>query len=96
MENECPDCHGKGCKKCDNKGYLKDTGAPEVRYKYGVRICPEPVHWGGLSGCTYSEGVSWGKFMPKSDGGMWAEVLCDATVAWPIIVKAVMERLGIK
>jgi len=31
-----------------------------VRFSYGVRICPEPVHWGGLSGCTYSEGVSWG------------------------------------
>ena len=35
-----------------------------VRFHYGVRICPEPVHWGGLSGCTYSEGVSWGKFVP--------------------------------
>jgi len=48
------------------------------------------------SGCTYSEGVSWGKFVPKSEGGRWAEVLCDATIAWPIIVKAVMERMGIK
>ncbi len=93
MENECPACHGKGCEKCGNKGYLKDTGVPGVMYKYGVRICPEPVHFGGLSGCTYSEGVSWGKFLPKEDGGRWAEVLCDATVAWPIIIKAVMERL---
>jgi deoxyhypusine synthase len=63
------------------------------RFKYGVRICPEPVHWGGLSGCTYSEGVSWGKFVPKSEGGKWAEVLSDATVAWPIILKSVMERI---
>ena len=36
---------------------------PVPRFRYGVRICPEPVHWGGLSGCTYSEGVSWGKFL---------------------------------
>lgn len=64
-----------------------------TRFKYGVRICPEPVHWGGLSGCTYSEGVSWGKFMPKKEGGFWAEVLCDATIAWPILVKALIERL---
>jgi deoxyhypusine synthase len=64
-----------------------------TRFKYGIRICPEPVHWGGLSGCTYSEGVSWGKFLPKKEGGLWAEVLCDATIAWPILIKAVIERL---
>ena len=62
------------------------------RFNYGVRICPEPVHWGGLSGCTYSEGVSWGKFVPKDKGGQWAEVLCDATIAWPILIKALIER----
>jgi deoxyhypusine synthase len=64
------------------------------RFSYGVRICPEPVHWGGLSGCTYSEGVSWGKFVPPGEGGRFAEVYSDATVAWPILVRAVLERLG--
>jgi len=64
------------------------------RYQYGVRICPEPVHWGGLSGCTYSEGISWGKFIPQDEGGRWAEVYADATIALPLIVKAVLERLG--
>jgi len=64
-----------------------------IRFKYGIRICPEPVHWGGLSGCTYSEGVSWGKFLPKKEGGLWAEVFCDATIAWPILIKAAIERL---
>jgi len=63
------------------------------RYQYGIRICPEPVHWGGLSGATYSEGVSWGKFMPADEGGKFAEVYCDATIALPLIVKAVIERL---
>src|SRR3990167_5303080 len=48
------------------------------------------------SGCTYSEGVSWGKFVPESEGGRFAEVLADATIAWPIILKAVMERLDKK
>lgn len=63
------------------------------RFKYGVRICPEPVHWGGLSGCTYSEGVSWGKFVPPSEGGRYAEVYADATVVWPLLMKAVFESL---
>ncbi|MCS6858993.1 MAG: deoxyhypusine synthase family protein [Abditibacteriales bacterium] len=68
-------------------------GGAFKRFKYGVRICPEPAHWGGLSGCTYAEGVSWGKFVPPSEGGRFAEVLCDATIAWPLLVKAVQERL---
>jgi deoxyhypusine synthase len=63
------------------------------RIKYGVRICPEPVHWGGLSGCPYSEGVSWGKFLPPEEGGRFAEVHADATIAWPILMKAVLETL---
>jgi deoxyhypusine synthase len=68
-------------------------GGAFKRFKYGVRICPEPAYWGGLSGCTYTEGISWGKFVPPSEGGRFAEALCDATIAWPLIVKAVQERL---
>ena len=49
---------------------------------------------GGLSGCTYSEGVSWGKFVPPEEGGRFAEVMCDATVAWPILIRGVLESLG--
>jgi len=64
-----------------------------VRFRYGVRICPEPSYWGGLSGCTYSEGVSWGKFVPPEEGGQFGEVYCDATIAWPLLLKAVVERL---
>jgi deoxyhypusine synthase len=62
------------------------------RIHYGVRICPEPVHWGGLSGCTYSEGISWGKFVPPEEGGRFAEVHSDATIAWPLLIKAVLEK----
>ncbi len=69
------------------------TPEPRRRYRYAVRICPEPEHWGGLSGCSYSEGVSWGKFIPESEGGRQVELHADATIAWPIIVRAVIERL---
>ncbi len=64
------------------------------RYRYAVRICPEPVHWGGLSGCTYTEGVSWGKVVPPAEGGRFAEVLADATTVWPLLIKAVLEEMG--
>jgi deoxyhypusine synthase len=65
------------------------------RYTYAVRICPEPVHWGGLSGCTYTEGVSWGKFVPPEEGGRFAEVFADATTVWPLLMKGVLEELGL-
>lgn len=64
------------------------------RYNYGLRICPEPVNWGGLSGSTYTEAVSWGKFVPPEEGGRFAEVLDDATVALPLVAGAVLQRVG--
>jgi len=66
---------------------------PLKRYHYGLRICPEPVYWGGLSGSPYSEAVSWGKFVPPEEGGKFGEVFLDATVGLPLIVGAVLERL---
>jgi deoxyhypusine synthase len=72
------------------RGYKK---LPLKRYNYGLRICPEPVHWGGLSGSTYTEAVSWGKFVPPEEGGKFAEIFDDATVALPLVVGAVLERL---
>jgi len=66
---------------------------PLKRYHYGLRICPEPVYWGGLSGSPYSEAISWGKFVPPAEGGKFGEVFVDATVGLPLIVAAVFERL---
>jgi len=66
---------------------------PLKRYHYGVRICPEPVYWGGLSGSPYSEAISWGKFVPPDEGGRFGEVFLDATVGLPLIAAAVLERL---
>lgn len=63
------------------------------RFQYGVRICPEPDYWGGLSGCTYQEGISWGKFVPPQEGGRFAEVLSDATVVWPLLMLGLLESL---
>ena len=69
---------------------------PPPRFRYGVRICPEPDYWGGLSGCTYQEGISWGKFVPPDEGGRFAEVLSDATVVWPLLMVGLLERVKAK
>ncbi len=61
-----------------------------IKYSCALRICPDAVEWGGLSGCPYSEGKSWGKF---TEDCMTAEVLADATMVWPFIIKAVGQRL---
>ncbi len=62
-------------------------------FSRAVRICPDPPHWGHLSGCTYAEGVSWAKFASEAEGGRYAEVLADATLVLPLLVKGVLERL---
>jgi deoxyhypusine synthase len=67
---------------------------PLKRYNYGLRICPEPVHWGGLSGSTYTEAVSWENSCPPEEGGQFAEVFerCNRCIATG--GGAVLQRLG--
>jgi len=79
---------------CELRVRRAGENVPLKRYHYGVRVCPEPVHWGGLSGSPYSEAVSWGKFVPAHEGGRFGEVFEDATVGLPIMVAALFERLG--
>jgi deoxyhypusine synthase len=78
---------------CELRHRRAGEDIPLKRYHYGVRICPEPVFWGGLSGSPYSEAISWGKFVPPEEGGRFGEVFLDATVGLPLIVAAVLERL---
>lgn len=49
---------------------------------------PEP---GGLSGATLEEAISWGKVKPE---GKAVTVICDVTIAFPLIVAAALETLG--
>ena len=48
---------------------------------------PEP---GGLSGATLKEAISWGKVKPE---GKQVTVICDATIAFPLIVAAALEAV---
>src|SRR5579859_4398264 len=81
---------------CELRHRRLGENVPLKRYHYGVRICPEPVYWGGLSGSPYSEAISWGKFVPPAEGGKFGELFLDATVGLPLVVAAVLERLGKK
>jgi deoxyhypusine synthase len=47
--------------------------------------------WGGLSGCTLEEAISWGKI--NSQTGSRAVCYCDATIALPLICHALAERV---
>jgi len=49
---------------------------------------PEP---GGLSGAPLEEAISWGKIKPW---GKAVTVICDVTIAFPLIVAAALENLG--
>jgi deoxyhypusine synthase len=71
---------------------LEMTGATERHgYDRTVRIYTDSPSWGGLSGCTISESVSWGKY---TENAVSAEVKCDATIALPILTVSLFERLG--
>jgi deoxyhypusine synthase len=48
---------------------------------------PEP---GGLSGATLKEAISWGKVKPE---GKEVTVICDVTIAFPLIVASALEDL---
>jgi deoxyhypusine synthase len=59
-------------------------------YKYSVRIHTAIEYDGGLSGCTISESKSWGKY---SVDARYVSVWCDATIALPILLTGIFERL---
>ncbi|MFX0025948.1 MAG: deoxyhypusine synthase family protein [Candidatus Hermodarchaeota archaeon] len=61
-------------------------------YNYSVRITSAVEYDGGLSGCTISESKSWGKYSLKSK---YVTVWCDATIALPILITGLFQRLNI-
>lgn len=60
-------------------------------HEYAIQITTDSPQWGGLSGCTLEEAVSWGKTSPK---GKKVTCYCDATIALPFVSHALAERIG--
>jgi len=60
-------------------------------HNYFIQITADAPHWGGLSGATPSEAISWGKIKPnqlKND----VVVYCDVTIAAPIIFSYILSK----
>ncbi|MBW6470389.1 MAG: deoxyhypusine synthase [Methanosarcinaceae archaeon] len=58
-------------------------------HDYAIQYTTDVPHWGGLSGCTFDEGVSWGKIAPQAKK---VQVFVDATIALPIVSHALHEK----
>ena len=88
-----PKTNDKGVSGRD--GYLR-KGLHEYYYphKYSIQITADAPQWGGLSGCTLEEAISWGKI--NSESGTRAVCYCDATIALPLITHALNERVKSK
>jgi deoxyhypusine synthase len=69
---------------------LSKGGKEETPHEYAIQITTDSPQWGGLSGCTLEEAVSWGKIAMDAKK---ATLYCDATIALPIIAHALNERI---
>jgi len=69
---------------------LARGGNDETPHEFAIQITTDSPQWGGLSGCTLEEAISWGKI--ASDAKK-ATLYCDVTLALPIIVHALNERV---
>ena len=81
------------------KNYISQTeviaevlGFPEKPHMYAAQITTDVPQWGGLSGCTFEESQSWGKF--HKDAKM-AQCLVEATIGVPLVAAYLLEG-GIK
>lgn len=76
--------------KKENGEELLETYYP---HKYAIQITTDSPQWGGLSGCTFEEAISWGK---EDVNALKSQCFCDATIALPIVVHALNERFRAK
>lgn len=58
-------------------------------HDYAIQYTTDAPHWGGLSGCTFDEAVSWGKIAAQAKK---VQVFVDATIALPIVAHALHEK----
>jgi len=76
------------------KGFARDaTGEYYYPHRYAIQITTDSPQWGGLSGCTLEEAISWGKI---ANEGKRVTCYCDATIALPLITHALNERVNFK
>jgi deoxyhypusine synthase len=60
-------------------------------HDYFIQITADAPHWGGLSGATPSEAVSWGKIKPDQLSST-VVVYGDSTIALPLLTAYVVSK----
>jgi deoxyhypusine synthase len=58
-------------------------------FRYAAQITTDAPQWGGLSGATLREAVSWGKIKEEAQTSI---CYCDATIALPLIIAYLMAK----
>ncbi|TLZ64256.1 MAG: deoxyhypusine synthase [Methanobacteriota archaeon] len=64
-------------------------GYEENPHWYAVQITTDVPQWGGLSGCTFEESQSWGKFQKEAK---MAQSLVEATIGLPLLVGYLLQK----
>jgi deoxyhypusine synthase len=60
-------------------------------HDYFIQITADAPHWGGLSGATPSEAVSWGKIKPDQLNST-VVIYGDSTIALPLLTAYVVSK----
>jgi len=68
---------------------LQSVLVPDKPHNYVVQVTVDTPQYGGLSGATLEEALSWGKIDEESK---ICTLYCDATIALPLIVSTLIER----
>jgi deoxyhypusine synthase len=69
---------------------LAKGGEEETPHEYAIQITADSPQWGGLSGCTLEEAISWGKIASNAKK---ATLYADITLALPLVAHAMNERV---
>ena len=72
------------------KNYIQQAMQLTNGASYGLQVTMDRPEHGGSSGAELKEGISWGKLDPK---GSYTDLICDVTIALPIIVASLKDRL---
>jgi deoxyhypusine synthase len=75
------------------RGKKKELIETYYPHKYAIQITTDAPQFGGLSGCTFEEAMSWGK---ETASAPKAQCYCDATIALPIVVHALNDKIKLK
>ncbi|MBS3108361.1 deoxyhypusine synthase [Candidatus Woesearchaeota archaeon] len=72
------------------KNYIQQAMQFSKSADYAIQISTDIPFFGGSSGADLREGISWGKLNKNAE---YANVICDATIALPLIYAALKERI---